>query len=215
MIKFVYADALDAFPVLKDTMYKDRAWQFKERLGWDVSVDQNGHEMDEYDAKNPLYMIYELENGMHGGSMRLLPTTAETMVNDHFGNLTNGVNLTSPLIWECTRFCLSPNADTKTSAIAGAALMLAGLEMSHRFGVENWVGVFDTRMVTIYKRLGWCPEVLGTSGAGKDSISVGLWTVSEEAMDTISRKSNVTRASAEQWFDASFPVTLGQNAMVA
>ena len=214
MIKFVYADVLDMFPKLKDTMYKDRAWQFKERLGWDVTVDENGHEIDEYDRMNPLYMIYELEDGTHGGSMRLLPTTADTMINDHFVDLAGGVELRSPLIWECTRFCLTPNADANGGHV-GAALMLAGLEMSQRFAVENWVGVFDARMVHIYKRLGWCPEVLGRSGTGKDAIAAGLWTVSEEAMDTIARKSGIARATAEAWFDASFPVDTHLESLVA
>lgn len=214
MIKFIYADALDMFPKLKDTMFKDRAWQFKERLGWDVHVDENGHESDEYDRINPLYMIYELEDGTHGGSMRLLPTTADTMVNDHFLDLAGGVALRSPLIWECTRFCLTPNTNANGGQV-GAALMLAGLEMSQRFAVENWVGVFDARMVLIYKRLGWCPEILGTSGTDKDAIAVGLWTVSDEAMDTIARKSGIPRATAEAWFDASFPVDQSFDAMVA
>ncbi|MBL4874778.1 MAG: autoinducer synthase, partial [Rhodobacteraceae bacterium] len=44
MIKYIYADQLDNFPILKDTMFKDRAGQFKIRHGWDVTVDENGYE---------------------------------------------------------------------------------------------------------------------------------------------------------------------------
>ncbi len=39
MIRFVYGDELHKFPYLKQTMFQDRADQFKRRLGWDVSVD--------------------------------------------------------------------------------------------------------------------------------------------------------------------------------
>ena len=34
------------------------------------------------------------------------------------------------------------------------------------FGVEHFVGVFDARMVRIYRRIGSFPEVLGQKGEG-------------------------------------------------
>jgi len=55
-------------------------FQFKERLKWDVTVSEEGFETDEYDEMNPLYMIYEMPDGSHGGSMRNLPTTGDTMI---------------------------------------------------------------------------------------------------------------------------------------
>jgi acyl homoserine lactone synthase len=54
-------------------MFLDRAQQFQARLGWQVQVDVNGFETDEYDAMNPLYVIWQLPDGTHGGSMRFLP----------------------------------------------------------------------------------------------------------------------------------------------
>jgi acyl homoserine lactone synthase len=35
-------------------MFADRTTQFRDRLGWDVTVDVKGHERDVYDAQNPL-----------------------------------------------------------------------------------------------------------------------------------------------------------------
>ena len=57
MIRFVMAEDLPKYPRLQDSMFKDRADQFIRRLGWDVSVDGNGWERDQYDALNPLYVI--------------------------------------------------------------------------------------------------------------------------------------------------------------
>lgn len=214
MIKYIYADALDAFPTLKKSMFLDRAIQFKERLEWDVNVDESGFETDEYDAMNPLYVIYELPDGSHGGSMRILPTTGQTMVNDHFSDLTDGVMISSPLIWECTRFCLSPNAG-KLAGKAAAALMLAGCELGVRFGLDSSVGVFDARMVHIYRRIGWAPEILGSTGEGKSAISVGLWEINEESKAQICAKSGFRAEDAEAWFEASFPVTDAFDELVA
>ena len=59
MLSYIYANDLARFPVLQSEMFRDRADQFKRRLNWDVSVDENGLETDEYDAMNPLYVIWQ------------------------------------------------------------------------------------------------------------------------------------------------------------
>jgi len=204
MIHYIYAEDLDKFPTLRDTMFKDRATQFKSRLKWEVTVNATGHEIDQYDTLNPLYVIYELEDGTHGGSVRFLPTTGQTMVNDHFLDLTDGVRIESPLIWECTRFCISPRADANKAGTIASALLISSLEMGLQFGASDSVGVFDARMVRIYRRLGWEPTILGTKGEGKDKTSVGLWELSEEAMTRMCNLSGIARDTARQWFNAGF-----------
>ena len=200
MIRYIYADQLDGFPLLKRSMFTDRADQFRTRLGWDVAVDAQGEERDEYDGMNPLYVIWERPDGRHGGSMRLLPTVGRCMVNDHFLHLTGGVRIESPLIWECTRFCLS----RETGPGAAAALMLAGGEVMQGFGVAHYVGVFDARMVRIYKRIGASPEVLGSQGEGRERISVGLWEFSAGAHARVSSSAGIPAATSRGWFEAAF-----------
>ncbi len=200
MIRFIYADDLRNYPVLAESMFRDRAEQFKHRLGWDVTVNEYGWERDEYDALNPLYVIWEGPDGRHMGSMRTLPTLGRNMVAEHFLHLTDGVTIASPFIWECTRFCLSPKA---TPGVA-AGLLLAGCEMGLRFGLEQSIGVFDARMPRIYGRIGWMPDVIGTGGEGRDAISVGIWHITEEARAEISQRSGIPLEVVAGWFDASF-----------
>ena len=200
MLRFLYADQLDRFPKLAETMFRDRADQFRERLGWEVSVDSNGCERDQYDLQNPLYVIWELPDGNHGGSMRFLPTTDTCMINDHLTHVIGGGTVVSPLIWECTRFCLSQSAPSHVAA----ALMLGGGEIMENFGVEHFVGVFDLRMVRIYRMIGASPEVLGTVGEGRDQISVGLWAFTPEAQARVARKAGLRPAQTRAWFEAAF-----------
>ncbi|MGB7270644.1 MAG: acyl-homoserine-lactone synthase, partial [Albidovulum sp.] len=87
MIRYVTGKELPSFPLLQETMFRDRAVQFRHRLGWEVEVDANGWEQDEYDLLNPIYVIWQMPNGRHGGSMRFLPTVGRTMINDHFRHL--------------------------------------------------------------------------------------------------------------------------------
>ena len=59
MIRYIYGEDLNKFPMLARSMFRDRADQFATRLGWEVSVDERGEERDEYDRENPLYVIWE------------------------------------------------------------------------------------------------------------------------------------------------------------
>lgn len=202
MLSYIYANDLARFPVLQSEMFRDRADQFKRRLNWDVNVDENGLETDEYDAMNPLYVIWRTATGRHGGSMRVLPTTGPCLTNDHFSQIAGGA-ITSPLIWESTRFCLSPNAGGQSERIS-AALMLAGCEIGLNFGLRHAVGVFDPRMVRIYRSLGWAPEILGSQGEGRAKICVGLWEFDRETRDTLAKKAGVAPYQSTAWFRMSF-----------
>ncbi len=199
MLRYLYGSELSRHPRLAREMFRDRADQFRTRLGWDVNVDAAGEERDEYDALDPLYVIWEQPDGSHGGSMRFLPTTGRVMVNDHFSDMLTGP-ITSPLIWECTRFCLSRSAGGEVAA----ALMLGGGEIMQGFGIEHFVGVFDARMVRIYRMIGSSPEVLGSSGEGREKISVGLWEFDETAQAQVAARAGVTPAQSRFWFDQAF-----------
>lgn len=203
MLRFIYANDLHKHARLADAMFRDRADQFKTRLGWDVHVDAEGYEKDQYDALNPLYVIWENADGSHGGSMRFLPTTGRTMVNEHFAHVMGGGEIRSPFIWECTRFCLSRGAEPRVAA----ALVVACGEIMTHFGVEHFAGVFDARMVRIYRMIGASPEVLGSLGEGRDQVSVGLWHPTEADHAKILRRAGISPALAALWFNRSFGAT--------
>ena len=200
MLRYLYADQLDQTPRLADTMFRDRASQFRDRLGWEVTVGPDGYERDAYDGLNPLYVIWEQPDGTHGGSMRFLPTTGANMTEDHFLHLTDGVAIKSPHIWECTRFCLAPGAAPRVSA----ALMLGGMELGLGMYLSHAVGVFDARMVRIYRRLGWGPTILGAEGQGREAISVGLWAFEAERRPALLARAVVSSEVSRHWYDRAF-----------
>ncbi len=199
MLKYIYGDALKSHRKLGESMFRDRAAQFKDRLKWDVSVNAQGFERDEYDDLNPLYVIWQRPDGTHGGSMRFLPTTGRTMVNEHFAGLLTGP-ICSPLIWECTRFCLTQGAE----ATIAAALMLGGGELMQNFGIAHFAGVFDARMVRIYRMTGSSPEILGSDGEGLGKISVGLWSFDKKAQGVVAARAGISPLQSRDWFDQSF-----------
>jgi acyl homoserine lactone synthase len=211
MIRYIYSDQLSLYPLLAESMFKDRAAQFKDRLDWDVTVDNNGWEVDEYDRLNPLYIIWENADGRHGGSVRIMPTVGRIMTNEHFRDLTGGVAIRSPLIWECTRFCLAPEAPVGVAA----ALLAAGVELGLRFGLEQAVGVIYAKTVPLYRRIGSAPDIIGSRGEGRDRISVGLWPITVEARAEISRRCGIPLSVMARWFDSSFPARRVEERMAA
>jgi acyl homoserine lactone synthase len=200
MLRYLYGSELTRHPVLADSMFRDRADQFGRRLGWDVTIDERGWERDSYDDLDPLYVIWQRPDGQHGGSARFLPTTGQTMVNDHFLHLTGGVAFRSPFIWECTRFCLAPGAEARVAS----ALMLGGGELMRAFNVDHFVGVFDQIMLRVYRGIGSVPDVLGTDpDARPRAISVGLWTFSPAARTGLLQKAGVSSDLSDYWFRRS------------
>jgi len=200
MLKYLYGSQLNSFSKLADTMFRDRACQFRDRLGWDVTVDAHGYERDEYDTDKTLYTIWQNADGSHGGSMRFLPTLGATMVNDHFSQLMGGEQIRSSNIWESTRFCLAKGSESRVAA----ALVLAGIEIGRGFGVSQCVGVFDERMIRIYRMIGASPKVLGSAGEGRDKISVGLWTFDPLDRKKVLLRAGISSALSEHWYARAF-----------
>jgi acyl homoserine lactone synthase len=200
MLSYLYADELDQHPTLRDTMFRDRALQFKTRLNWDVTVDENGFERDEYDDLNPLYVIWQKSDGSHNASIRLLPTTGRCMVNEHFLHLNDGHSISSPLIWEATRFCQSPTATVR----ATSAMMLAAGEAMVGFGVEHCVAVFDARTFRAYRMLASEATILGAQGEGREQISVGIWSFDDAMREKVCNRAGVTPETSQSWFAQHF-----------
>jgi acyl homoserine lactone synthase len=72
------------------------------------------------------------------------------------------------------------------------------------FGIAHFAGVFDARMIRIYRMIGASPEVLGSEGEGRDRIAVGLWDYSDAAQSRVAAKAGITPAQSNAWFKASF-----------
>jgi acyl homoserine lactone synthase len=195
MIRYIWGTDLDQHPDLAADMFRDRTLQFRDRMGWDVRVDALGWETDQYDGRDPLYVVAEDGTGGHAGSMRFLPTTGPNMLADVFPHLTDH-SVRSPRIWETTRFCLAPTAPVGTARL----LLLGASELGLGLGLDHAVGVFDAPMLRVYRRLGWSPEVLGQ----RDGIAAGLWTFTDRTHDRLLSACDLSASTARDWFETTF-----------
>lgn len=192
MIKIVTQTNLaDLSPALRE-MFRARAQIFRDRLGWDVRVNEAGLEIDRYDLhEEPIYLL-AYDGELVTGSLRLLPTTGETMLRNEFAAMFDEpVDFMSATAWECTRFCVHPRAvGASASAFQSTSSeLLKGLcDLALRSGIEQIVGLYDNRMTRIYRRIGWSPAPLASTEIGGQQLIVGIWDVSETALQTMIAK---------------------------
>ena len=183
MLHYLHSRDLKYYPDLRDSMFRDRATQFRDRLGWPVNVDSEGQEKDQYDELDPIYVIWQDSDGLHGGSARFLPTTGRTMVNEHFLYLVNGVPFNDPTMWECTRFCLAPKSNHRVAS----ALMFGGGVLMRANGLTHFVGVFSMPMLRVYRLIGAEPTVVGSDG----NIGVGVWEYSDKQREVLLKRAGI------------------------
>lgn len=181
MIKYVLGTDLWMHPNLARSMFRHRAEQFSKRLGWNVDVDQNGFERDQYDRLNPIYVLVEDQQGNHAASMRLLPTTGRTMINEHFSKALRNGPIRDSRTWECTRFCVSTNARPR----AALKLFYGAGRLMQEFDVTSLVAVFDRNMLRRYRMSGVSPKVLGEYELGDSTVVSGKWHFDLQSLNTL------------------------------
>ncbi len=168
---------------LLDEMFRLRARVFRDRLKWDVAV-ENGLERDRFDDEAPVYLIYTDDAGRRvKGSLRLLPTTGPTLLADFFSDtMPDAAHLTSPAIWECTRFCLDESilgAGNRDEMVFASGVLFAGLgELALQSGITSILGNFDAAMYRLYRRIGCEVDVLGLTRRYGRPVYLGLFPVS-------------------------------------
>lgn len=199
MLRYLHGSDLHRYPALGAAMFRHRAAQFRDRLGWAVTVDAAGEERDGYDALDPLYVIWQTREGGHGGSLRLLPTRGPTMLREHFCHL-RGAETEDRRVWECSRFCLAPGAGPQVSA----ALLLGAAEVGLLLGLSHALGVFAPPMLRLYTRLGWMPELLDSAGEGREAVALGRWSFSRAVRDRLAARAGLSRELSAHWLARGF-----------
>jgi N-acyl-L-homoserine lactone synthetase len=156
MIRLLQGHQRSMFPRDFERMHQLRRKIFHDRMRWDVSVIRDW-EIDGFDAFDPLYLLSIDERGRAVGTLRLLPTTGFTMINDVFSELLpDGEPIVSPLIWESSRFAVDRDADVPIgpNGVSRATVEL-GLGMNAigmRLGLTHVVTVYDALVHRALKR---------------------------------------------------------------
>ncbi|SPJ26258.1 acyl-homoserine-lactone synthase [Palleronia abyssalis] len=189
MIRIFEGRAIHQAPNLRDSMFRDRSAQFIDRHGWEITRDETGREIDQYDPLDPIYVI-ACDGDRHLGSLRLLPTTGRTMIAEHFAHLAPDGFARRGLM-ECTRFCIAPGAPSNVSTDLFRETFRLGLAR----GWDGALGIFDARMMRVYKRIGIAPKLISRDGEDRHAICLGEWTFSRQGLDRLSPRNTLPLAA--------------------
>ncbi len=170
-------------------MFRLRATIFHQNMGWDVEV-RDGLERDRFDDEGPVYLIHTDAAGHVDASCRLLPTTGPTLISEIFSDtMPDAASLSSPAIWECTRFCVNYGAADARSlqqVVNVSSALVAELgALSIRAGIQTILGNFDALMLRIYRRIGCEVEVLGSTHRFGRPVYLGAFPISPAILNKV------------------------------
>ncbi|MFT3972053.1 MAG: acyl-homoserine-lactone synthase [Amaricoccus sp.] len=162
---------LNSMPMLRRSMFVDRADQFVHRHGWPLPLDAGGLEIDEYDGSGTTYCMM-MREGRHLASVRLRPEAAGSMVERHF-----------PALWreefrngtEITRFCVSPRVRSDPRSTLVPELLLGLCRHCQRAGIDSVFGVVFPSVLRVIKQAGWSGSVHAKSEDKRNALLLVEW----------------------------------------
>jgi N-acyl-L-homoserine lactone synthetase len=178
-----------------ESMHQLRSNPFSKRLDWYVAEDRTKRN-DDFDEHDPLYVL-SIKNRSVVGCLRILPTTGPTPLKAQYaGRFETSVCISSPLIVEFSRFTVASGApDGVTQRYACRTtldLAVSTCEILCEAGIQKCIALFDERLLRIYRRIGWTPELVARSRDLK--ICVGLWSVTREASKKMRERHGIARS---------------------
>lgn len=196
MISVVSGRNASRFGSQIDAMHRLRARVFRDRLRWEVDV-QDGREIDDFDRIDPTYLLsHDDVSGRLLGCVRLLPTTGPTMLREVFPTLLPDDDVMSPTIWECSRFALDvEETHTRIGRLSRTTseLLCGMVELGLQVGLTQIVSVYDARMARIF-RCADCPaELIGApQRIGRVTAYAGLFEMSDAMWQRLAKAGGIT-----------------------
>lgn len=156
------------------SMFQDRKTLFVDLLGWDVPIVDDQFEIDRYDTDAALYLIALDADGLHIGSIRLLPTVSAHLLSDLFADLCEGTIPRGPTIMEITRLCLPQRLGCAGRLAVRNRLITAMADYAIACGITVLTGVVTAAYREQVLAMGWRAEPLGPPSA-RDGGALGAF----------------------------------------
>jgi acyl-homoserine lactone synthase len=87
--------------------YRLRYQVFVKEMGWSELDKPDGREIDQFDNKHAVHLLY-IEKGKVLGYQRMLPSTRPHLLSEIMPQLCEVERPVGSHIWECTRHCVAP-----------------------------------------------------------------------------------------------------------
>jgi acyl-homoserine lactone synthase len=135
---------------------------FVEEMGWTELAKSDGREIDQFDNKHAVHMLY-IEQGQVFGYQRLLPSTRPHLLSEVMPQLCEVERPVGAHIWEISRHCVAPGHVTggRYASPITNALGLGLLEWALECGVSMFIVVIEPMGLLPLVQLHFQPLPLG------------------------------------------------------
>jgi acyl-homoserine lactone synthase len=175
LVHIVTPENESLYKVQMDQAYRLRHRVFLGQQGWCAPADPGGRELDEFDNKNAVHMLY-IDQGKVLGYQRLLPTTRPHLLSDVIPELCVGKPPVGAHIWEMSHHCIAPGrrAGRSSASTIAHTLGLALVEWGLECGVTRFVIEIEPAGILPLVQLDFQPVPLGLPCKirGRDIIAV-------------------------------------------
>lgn len=191
MIRIVQSGESGKTKYLLD-MHRFRTRIFKENMNWNVSVDVNGLEIDDFDVPEAVYFLALDTDEKVVGTWRLLPTTSPIMISKVWPEFLNTIKIpSSPKVWEASRFSVSSAKGASREGLAEVnkatkELFYALIKVCLMCGIDEIYTMYDMSIGKLVKRINCEPykrsEKMTVSGRESE---VGAYRTDETMLANI------------------------------
>ncbi len=170
-------------------MHRLRKRVFRDRMGWEVRINPEGLEVDQFDLPDTVYLLALDDARRVIGSWRLLPATGPTMIRDVWPQFLGSIELPrDPHVWEASRFAVdSPEgASEKSLAQVSRAVqeLFCGLtELCLLCRIREVFTLYDMRIARLLKRLDCHPRMVSKRlRIGDNLVEVGVFATDQSML---------------------------------
>jgi acyl-homoserine lactone synthase len=170
-----------------DQAYRLRHRVFVEEMGWTEFAKPNGREIDQFDNKHTVHMLY-IDHGKVLGYQRFLPTTRPHLLSEVMPELCDVERPVDAHTWEISRHCVMPGQRSggRFGCAIALSLAIALVEWGLECGISKFIIEIEPTGLLPLVQLHFRPMPLGLPRkiGGKDFIALTL-TYDEKTLERL------------------------------
>ena len=174
-------------------MHRFRTNIFKEKMGWEVSITEDGLEVDQFDLPETVYLLALDGDKRVIGTWRFLPSDGPTMIRDIWPQFLESIAMPSdPDVWETSRFAVDSLKENVSEGVTEAneatgELLCGIVELCMLCGIREIYSLYDMCMARLLRRKGCRPWTSSKQLRIDDKFAaqVGAFRTDEELLASI------------------------------
>lgn len=179
-------------------MHRVRKFIFKDRMGWDLDISNEGLEVDNYDLPETVYILARDHRKRVSGVWRMLPSTSPSMIRDLWPDFLDDFPMPQNFqTWEVSRFGVHSYEKDRRKSVLNfndiTAKLITGLvTVCNMAGIRDIYTMYNPQVGRAVSRTGFVASEtsLEIPVEGKASV-VGRFRTDKRMLEDVQMKTGV------------------------